>query len=199
MGLFQKSKATRRLMMLVSHDGYAPHFTAAEAARLVAQGADVNIRMPEGYTPLAHVAVWNNTGVAQVLLNHGADPNGGAWGREKMIPLAIAAQNGHEEMLSLLIAKGADVNARDEYGNTPLHRAVGPSVARQSNVIEVLLDHDANPHIPNEDGRTPLQALEYMVSVLVPSRPIGIQTQADCDRADRELLADLERLTVLLR
>ena len=116
-----------------------------------------------------------------------------------MIPLAIAAQNGHEEMVSLLIAKGADVNAQDEYGDTPLHKAVGPREARHSNVIEVLLDHDANPHIPNGDGRTPLQALEYMVSVLVPSRPIGIQTQADCDRADRELLADLERLTVLLR
>lgn len=39
--------------------------------------------------------------------------------------LMIAAQNGHEELCRMLVARGADVNACNARGNTPLHFAYG--------------------------------------------------------------------------
>ena len=39
-------------------------------------------------------------------------------------PLHYAAANGHKEIAELLITKGADVNAKDEDGGTPLDVAI---------------------------------------------------------------------------
>ena len=38
-------------------------------------------------------------------------------------PLHSAAREGHKEVIELLIAKGADVNAKDDDGATPLDMA----------------------------------------------------------------------------
>jgi ankyrin repeat protein len=38
--------------------------------------------------------------------------------------LHYAAFNGHKEIAELLIAKGADLNAKNNYGNTPLDLAI---------------------------------------------------------------------------
>lgn len=39
-------------------------------------------------------------------------------------PIHIAAQNGHYDIIGLLLTKGADVNAVNGKGNTPLHMAI---------------------------------------------------------------------------
>jgi ankyrin repeat protein len=36
----------------------------------------------------------------------------------------LAAQNGHEKVAELLIAKGADINAKSMYGETPIDLAM---------------------------------------------------------------------------
>jgi ankyrin repeat protein len=40
-------------------------------------------------------------------------------------PLHHAAGWGHKDIVELLIAEGADVNAKDDDGGTPLHEAAG--------------------------------------------------------------------------
>ena len=40
-------------------------------------------------------------------------------------PLHDAASMGHKEIVELLLAKGANVNAKNNYGNTPLDLASG--------------------------------------------------------------------------
>jgi ankyrin repeat protein len=50
-----------------------------------------------------------------VLLDAGADPNGG---EERSTALLTAAANGHEELIRLLLARGADRHASLPDGRT---------------------------------------------------------------------------------
>ena len=97
------------------------------AHRLVEAGADVNAADANGITPLLMALTNNQTDVARFLLRRGANPNAAdQWGRT---PLWSAVdvrnldldsrtlQNGVDrgpvlDLISELIEKGADVNAR---------------------------------------------------------------------------------------
>jgi len=66
--------------------------------------------------------------------------------------------DGCVETVRLLIAKSADVNAKDGRGETPLHAAVE---ANDNEVIKLLLDKGANAAAPDGAGFTPLMASAY--------------------------------------
>jgi ankyrin repeat protein len=52
-----------------------------------------------------------------------------------------------------LIDDGANVNARSDYGFTPLHFAAARG---DYEVVQFLLDHGADPTVRSHDGNTPL-------------------------------------------
>ncbi|KAH9067014.1 ankyrin repeat-containing domain protein, partial [Lactarius deliciosus] len=52
-----------------------------------------------------------------------------------------------------LVVNGADVNAQDTDGMTPLHCA---SQHGQPEIAQLLLDHGANAHVEDVQGRNPL-------------------------------------------
>jgi ankyrin repeat protein len=62
--------------------------------------------------------------VAEDALRRGADPNAEIDG---WTPLFWAAQEGHTEIVDLLLDAGANVNFADSGGFTPLNQAVGES------------------------------------------------------------------------
>lgn len=129
----------------------------AVARRLIALGADPNLRFPwlhhEVYRPVLWGAVCavRSLRLAAVLLEMGANPSDG-------VTLPLAAGNSDVAALDLLLGHGVDVNrpwATD--GSTPLyailHWAASTTGARW------LLDHGADPDaVFADNGETPLHA-----------------------------------------
>ena len=67
-----------------------------------------------------------------------------------------AAQNGWPAIVDLLLQAAADVDAQDEYGNTPLWRAVF-NYRGDVAVIEKLLAAGADSTLANDHGVSPRQ------------------------------------------
>ena len=60
---------------------------------------------------------------------------------------------GHDEFVELLISRGADVNARNERGDTPLCMATDD---RNIAKARSLISHGADPNLKGSEGDTPL-------------------------------------------
>jgi len=95
-----------------------------------------------------------------LLANHAAVDAKDRWGRT---PLFAAI---YEEPLvfnripivTLLIESGADINLKDERGNTPLHLAA----FGETEVVKLLLEQGADVNATNNAGETPLhKAVQY--------------------------------------
>ncbi len=80
-----------------------------------------------------------------VLLNVHGDQVSGATNGYTPLHLAVFSIN-HKKVVQMLVAKGADVNARAGSGATPLYFAV---MRGQKDDVEFLLDHGANPNLPD--------------------------------------------------
>ena len=87
-------------------------------------------------------------------LQAGADPNGPP-GLHPLPPLFIAAGvTPHPTVISLLVAAGADVDARKWGGLTPLHEATGRDT--HAAVVTALVEAGVNPNAQDRDGIAPL-------------------------------------------
>eukprot|EP00435_Cladocopium_sp_Y103_P070859 s202_g36.t1 len=68
-------------------------------------------------------------------------------------PLHCAADNGRTEVVELLVAAKAPLDAKNEKGWTPLHRAARDGHAE---VVQLLLKSKAQVDVKKKEGRTPL-------------------------------------------
>lgn len=144
-------------------------------------GTDINQTAPEGEKPLHVAARRGRVIIARELLRSGADPN--AENRAGQTPLRVALGEGKTQVagvllqegaadnpqellfslvrdgvddrdsLGLLIGRGADVNAKDGDGSTPLQVAVR---ADNRLLTKRLIGFGADVNIPDSEGRTPL-------------------------------------------
>jgi ankyrin repeat protein len=76
--------------------------------------------------------------------------------------LHIAAQCANEKMLSLLLGRGANIEALDDEGGTPLMLACNfgyMPLKPSSAVVSLLLDEGANPNAQDKTGRTALKLI----------------------------------------
>ena len=72
---------------------------------------------------------------------------------DKNIKLLGASENGQKDVVELLLLAGADVNAIDMYGWTPL---IGASRYGHKDIVELLLKGGADVNAIDKYGRTPL-------------------------------------------
>lgn len=91
-------------------------------------------------TPLINAAEKGDIKEVEKLLSSGADMEDGMAGNT---PLMFAVGRGHANVVKLLIEKGADVNAKNSQGHTPLLYAVLDE-GRNVNIAKLLIDNGAD-------------------------------------------------------
>jgi ankyrin repeat protein len=82
-------------------------------------------------------------------------------------------RNDPVDVMKLLVDKGADVNAANDLGMTPVHYAVQRGVDR---IIEYLAAHGAKFDIKNKQGRTPADLARGRTATLI-NKLTGATTQ----------------------
>jgi ankyrin repeat protein len=156
------------------HGLTALHFASSRCAidvckLLLDRGADVNAKTDKknfyGETVLDYATKYNYRDakrseseqdfarykLCKLLIDRGAEI--------EITPLHNASRFGFLRVCSLLLNRGAFVNAKNNYGTTPLHNA---SHTCRADVCKLLLDHGANVNANDKYERTPLHyASEY--------------------------------------
>ena len=112
---------------------------------LLSKGAHVNKKDDDGDTPIFKA---KNLAMAEMLISKGADV------KVKNIalktPLHEGVDYGPSGLTLLYKSKGADVNARDEKGRTPL------CYASSKHAVNDLISQGAEVNVKSKDGDTPL-------------------------------------------
>ena len=155
---------------------------------LLENGADPNIKDKRDWTPLHWAAAkpdkgwsrdflrhrtsnsvqgkrdysihhWNKIDLEKIrlLLLFSANPN--QMGEDYDTPLHRAADNGRLEVVQLLVQNGANVNAQNLYGNTPLHLiSKRKKLNRRSlEIVQFLLENKADPNMVNLHRYNPMK------------------------------------------
>jgi ankyrin repeat protein len=106
-----------------------------------------------GRSPLMQAAEAGFADIARVLIDAKAKVYGQSSEGDRPTALHLAAINGHDELVEILIENGADIEAGNRNGSTALQDAA--SGGRYS-TVQLLLSKNANPLAQGTDGETPL-------------------------------------------
>lgn len=110
-------------------------------------------RSPDGFTLLHLAAYFQQVETARALIALGANVHTWTESESALQALHLAAgrpRNG--AICTALIEAGADPDAQDEHGETPLHRA---AQGGDEETVRALLAAGANPAIETDHGMTP--------------------------------------------
>ncbi|KAM4538824.1 ankyrin repeat and SOCS box protein 4 [Odontesthes bonariensis] len=163
--LLQKGAAVNRMP-----NGKTPLHVACEVSNsdfvavLLANGAKVNSLSLSGHAPLHYCINKESVDCAKQLILKGAKINIASDNHDEDTPLHTAARYGIPELVALFLAHGASVNAVNSLRETPLMTAVFWSFDSKEQiysqdhhiVCRLLLDHQADPNLKEEDKKTPL-------------------------------------------
>ncbi len=121
-------------------------------------GLDVDASDINGSTPLMIVAERSYSSdcvlIAQQLLESGANVNAADEGNGT--PLIGASGFGTLETIQFLIARGANVESRDCFNRTALHRALERTAGTEKEIISTLIEAQINIEARDNDGRSAL-------------------------------------------
>jgi ankyrin repeat protein len=132
--------------------------------RLVADGADVNAKSRERWSPLTTASPGGDVDMVETLFGEGAikanSLDGQGW-----TPLMIATIEGHREVVRALLEYGVEVNAWNNQGWTALRFAVSMD---ETEILRLLLAAGADANLVDDEGTTALMqaAVENSVDSL---------------------------------
>ena len=130
---------------MANEDGFTPLHKAAAmgdydtSALLVEKGAEVKARTSVGDTPLHFAAEMRNFEMAQMQKAMGVKSN-------------YDWKTDNEKVAAFLIRRGAELDARNKFGRTPLQRT---TPWNNYPVAKLLIDSGADASIKDNDGLTP--------------------------------------------
>jgi len=111
----------------------------------------IHARSADGF-PVTGLAIFFGHGpLARWLIEQGADVNAAAENPQKVAPVHAAAAVCDRETMQLLLARGADPNARQQGDFTPLH---GAASRGDVEMAKLLLAHGADASAVTADGAT---------------------------------------------
>lgn len=143
--LFEAAAVGYRARVAELLDGESKRESAGAAS-------SVDVRSPDGYTPLQLAAFFGRASTVRLLLERRADVSAVSDNAMTIQPLHAAVANRHAEIADLLLASGADPNARQQGGWTPLHAAAQNGDAA---LVKLLRERGADPNAANDAGKTP--------------------------------------------
>ncbi|MBX9831140.1 ankyrin repeat domain-containing protein [Candidatus Babeliales bacterium] len=126
-------------------------------------GLDVDVRDFTGFTPLRYATIDRFASIAEqlavvdALIKCGANKN--AFNAAPYARLCFAAAQGNVLGMSAALTMGADLNAPDAKGCSPLHYAV---MSKNLNAIAFLLERRVLIDVKNNAGETPYNIAEQL-------------------------------------
>lgn len=156
------------VQMLVAHnaqidlyDASAIGETERAAGWLAMQPSLANTFSPDGFTPLGLASFFGHLDIVNVLYMYHADPNIASNNAQHVAPLHSAVAGNHYEIAAKLIEMGADVNAIQADGFTPL---MGAAQNGNLKMVQLLLAHgaDTNARTAKNSAQFPdMTALDF--------------------------------------
>lgn len=121
---------------------------------------DINLKNPNGYTPIYSAILSGNFNIVEHLLDNGADLHiKSSINQNALHILCNEAEEQSMDIANLLLDHGVDVNAVDDYNNTPLVYAIS---WKNKELQKLLIDYGAtekglehhiySPHTTYEDS-----------------------------------------------
>jgi len=171
------------------------------ATLLVSKEADINARDDEGWTSLMYACLGSKVSCAAFLISKGAKLEAKESGGQTVLLVVAQAlmetsyaadanaghlvpvvpdQAGLMACVKLLIASGANVNARDNEGETALMLAASGTGAGNVDCVRLLLSKGAEVNATDKDGETALMLASAGASIVTSSATIPAMGSADC-------------------
>jgi ankyrin repeat protein len=130
--------------------GSTGHADSEHVHFLLAAGVDPNAPDHFGHTAIYFASNCGSAEIASALLSKKAQVNVHC-GPTKSTPMHMAARRDHVEIGKLLYSAGANLEARDIKGHTPLRRALN---CRQPGMTKFLIASGADLDAPDNNGVT---------------------------------------------
>jgi ankyrin repeat protein len=115
---------------------------------LLQEGADPELKDPQGNTPLSTALLTRNTLVAGYLVKQGVplDPNA-------ILQKAVRQGQADRDVIDFLVKRGAELDRQDPQGNPALHLAI---LNGRRVIAKYLINKGADINLVNSAGKSPL-------------------------------------------